>query len=97
MMKNIFIAAFSILLLASCGKVKRNAEIDRDCTGTYLRLNNRDYMICNPEMVNSYADGSPIKVKYNTISECAPSDPNIIVCEMYHKYFGHVEITEIIE
>ncbi|MFK7784654.1 MAG: hypothetical protein AB8B56_06055 [Crocinitomicaceae bacterium] len=93
-MKNILIGIFSMSLLASCGKFTRNAEIDRDCTGTYLRLNNRDYLICNPTSVSSYADGSSIKVKYQTVYDCN-TDPNQSICELYHKHYGTVEITDV--
>ena len=72
----------------------RNGKINRDCTGTYLELNNRDYLICNPAMTNSFSDGESVKVKYDKKSSCS-SDPNQVICELYHKSYGFVEITEI--
>lgn len=84
---------FLALIFSSCGKVMRNGKINRDCTGTYLELNNRDHLICNPSMTNSIPDGESVKVKFNTKSSCPSSDQNI--CELYHKSYGFVEITEI--
>ena len=83
-----------MLVFSSCGKIMRNGKINRDCTGTYLELNNRDYLICNPSMTNSIPNGESIKVKYNKKSSC-PSNPDLILCELYHKSYGFVEITEI--
>lgn len=82
------------LLLSSCGKISRKAEINRDCTGTYLTFNNKDYFVCNPSMISSYADGSQIEVKYDKIDECS-SDPDQAICELYHKNYGIIEIKEI--
>lgn len=72
----------------------RNAQINRDCTGTYIELNNKDYLICNPSMTDSFPNGSSVKVKYTSKSAC-PSEPGVSMCELYHKNYGSVEITEI--
>lgn len=82
------------LLLSSCGKITQNGEIIRDCTGTYLQLNNRDYLICNPAIVSSYPSGSQLKVKFRHISNCS-SNSDQAICEMYHHSYGFVEIAEI--
>jgi hypothetical protein len=93
-MKKVIIGILSFVILASCGKFSRKATIERDCTGTYIELNDRDYFVCNPAMISSYPDGSTINVKFNKVNEC-PSDTNLVLCEMYHKNYGNVEITEI--
>ena len=93
-MKNVVIGIFSLVLLASCGKFSRKATIERDCTGTYIELNDRDYFVCNPAIISSFPDGSSIKVKFDRVNEC-PSDTNLVLCEMYHKHFENIEITEI--
>lgn len=95
--KNIFVGVFAVLFamtMVSCSKGYQKATIDRDCTGTYIQLNDKDYFVCNPEMVSSYDEGSEIKVKFNSKSTC-PQDPNQNICEMYHMNYGIVEITEI--
>ena len=94
MLKNVIIGIFSLAFLASCGKFSRRATIERDCTGTYIELNDRDYFVCNPQMISTYPDGSTIKVKFNKVNECQ-SDTNLVLCEMYHKHYGNIEITEI--
>lgn len=80
--------------ISSCNKSMTNAKINRDCTGTYLELNNKDYLVCNPSMAESYSNCSEIEVSFEFKSECNPN-PNEAVCFMYHKSYGFVEITEI--
>lgn len=84
------------ITISSCNKSKTNAKINRDCTGTYLELDNKDYLICNPSMAESYANGSEIEVSFEFKSECNPN-PNEVVCFLYHKSYGFVEIKEIKE
>lgn len=96
MKKTYVISTLFLLVLAfsSCDKSARNGKIDRDCTGTYLRLNKKDYLICNPAMTDSYVDGSDIRVKFKFKSKCDNTGDHP-VCELYHKSYGFVEITEI--
>lgn len=82
------------LMMSSCSKVYRTGTIVRDCTGTYLQLNNMDYLICNTSMTASFQEGSSITVKFNSKS-CSQGNENIILCELYHKSAGSIEITEI--
>lgn len=98
MKKNILFGTLSALLilltLSSCNKTTRNGKINRDCTGTYLELNDKDYLICNPTMTDSYQDGSSVKVKFESELSC-PSNSGSFICELYHKNYGFVKITEI--
>lgn len=94
MTKNLVTCIFSILILSSCGKFSGNATVIRDCTGEYLRIDNRDYLICNPSKVNEYENGSSIEVKYDMLDECV-SDPYNAVCFMYHESHGAIQITSI--
>lgn len=98
MKKNIQLGAISLLLLAisisSCRKKAQNGRIDRDCTGTYLELNDNDYFICNSEMTDSFQDGSSVQVKFKKLNECPPASVSFS-CEMYHPSVGFVEVIEI--
>ena len=91
-MKNLLVGIFAITILGSCGKFRGNATIVRDCTGTYLRMDNRDYLICNPSMAESYENGSSVTVKYQTDDECNLTGA---ACYMYHESHGNVKIISI--
>ncbi len=82
------------LLMTSCSKSFSRGTINRDCTGTYLMLNNKDYLICNPSIADSYENDSSIKVKFKSKTSCSSNSTGMI-CALYHKNYGLVEITEI--
>lgn len=97
-MKRVLLIALllgSVLLVESCDKSKVRMEVVKDCTGTYLRAKSGlDYKVCNYTLLDSYADGTKIKVSYDNLSECfgllEPSS-----CETAHVSEGVIEITKI--
>ncbi len=82
------------LLMTSCSKSFREGTINRDCTGTYLKLNDKDYLVCNPLMTNSYQDGKTVNIKFKSKASCS-SNPVSFACQLYHPNSGFVEIIEI--
>ncbi len=68
-------------------------QVVRDCTGTYLRINKKDYHVCNIERIATYADGQTIKAAFKKIGECEKQPE--IVCMMFHENEGWVEITKV--
>jgi hypothetical protein len=95
--RNLIIGCVSILLvssLISCSKEFHKATIDRDFTGTYLRMNGKDFFVCNSLMVHSYPEGAEIEVKFNSEDSCL-EDSNQIICFMHHANSGAIQITEI--
>jgi hypothetical protein len=64
-----------------------------DCTGSYLRLNEKDYQICNIENIQDYDNGDEIKASFKKISNCDNSE--IITCEMLHGNEGWIEVLKI--
>ena len=98
-MKNIFFILTSIILIAfsSCSEINnRNMTVIKDCTGSYLRFNNKDYHICNFEIVDEFGDETEVKASFNKIETCSNLE-GIAVCEMYHKNEGLINVTEIEE
>ena len=65
----------------------------KDCTGSYLRFNEKDYHICNAEVVENYNDGTEVKASFEKINNCSDSDE--VVCEMLHHNEGWVNVTKI--
>jgi len=68
--------------------------IIKDCTGTYLRDNSRDYYVCNTDLLDNYSAGDKVKVSYSELEECF-GVLEAVTCEMAHLYNGKIEITEI--
>lgn len=83
------------LFAISCSMQKPGAEMQviRDCTGTYLRMNKKDYHVCNVEKLAAFADGQTIRASFKKISECSKQPE--IVCMMFHENEGWVEVKKV--
>jgi len=92
---------FSILLtlaatFSGCKKeLNQTVTVIRDCTGTYLRFDGKDYQVCNLETVASFTDGATAKVAFRKISECNSSARDVFVCKMLHANEGWIEVRSI--
>jgi hypothetical protein len=72
---------------------KKQATVFRDCTGTYLRMDKTDYLVCNKEILQDVPDGSAVTVKFRKVKKCPPTDE--VVCMMYHEHKGTVKISKV--
>jgi hypothetical protein len=94
-MKNtIIILVLSILVLACTKKSGVEASITRDCTGTYIRIQDKDYLVCNINSVAEYNEGEKVKVSYRMETEC-PEREGLMVCMMYHENAGMVRVLKV--
>jgi hypothetical protein len=98
-MKNLsFLLLFSIAtgLLACRKESNQTVTVDRDCTGTYLEFNGKDYKVCNLEKVADYPDGTIVIATFKEIKECNDSAYDTHVsCQMLHHYEGWIEVEKI--
>ena len=97
MKKSILIATIiTLLTLFSCKKEK-NAEVSvvRDCTGTYLRFEGKDYHVCNSEKLASFRNGMTVKATFKRIKKCDGSANNETKCLMIHSNEGWIEVEKI--
>jgi len=67
--------------------------IIKDCTGSYLRLNNKDYHICNIEVTESFDSGTEVEASFKKIGDCQTNPPT--ECEMLHKNEGWINVSKI--
>lgn len=77
------------------------AEVFKDCTGTYIRVQTNDsdnwdkeYLVCNPKMFNKYNSGDKVSVCYKPTDKCNCSEGEI-VCEMLHEHDGLVSVSGV--
>ncbi len=83
-------------LFPSCKKERnQTVTVERDCTGTYLRLDGKDYQVCNLEKVSSFSDGATVTATFKKINECNGSAKDAIVCYMLHANEGWIEVDKI--
>lgn len=90
----LFLAVLFIGIFTSCNKSFHDATLVRDCTGTYARMNQSDYLIANPSSVEAYSDKENIRIQFeNTQNE--DLDGILGVCLMYHEYKGVIRIKHV--
>ncbi len=66
------------------------AVIERNCTGTYLRLENLYYQVCNPEMTEDFANEQAVEVQFEEMECSIP-----YVCQLYFPRTSSVEVMDI--
>ncbi len=82
-----------MLLSLSCGKTNKDVTVIKDCTGSYLRLNDKDYKICNDDIVANLNSGTEVVASFKKVDDC--EDGFQAICEMYHAHKGWIKVTEI--
>ena len=88
--------ALLILVVFSCKKNSdKSGTVVRDCSGTYLRFENKDYHVCNLEKVAPFEDGTVVTANYKQLDACNGSGNNQIVCAMYHPHEGWIQVLDI--
>ena len=100
MKNNLLLPLLSLLVLTtlftSCIKeINKNVTVVRDCTGTYLRMDGKDYQVCNLEKVSPFADGVTVKASFKKLQECNGSARYAIICKMNHQDEGWIEVDKI--
>ncbi|MFA6150812.1 MAG: hypothetical protein WC716_05795 [Chitinophagaceae bacterium] len=97
-MKRLFFVTASVTMFAlmSCKKHTVNkVTFVKDCTGSYLRIDGKDYHVCNIEKTNSFANGAIVTTSYKKISKCTGSGADQIACMMLHENEGWIEVMSI--
>ncbi len=96
MKKVILILTIILLGTASCKKRTRGTmTVIKDCTGTYLRLNDKDHPICNEDKLDKFASGTVVDASFVKDDKCV-SDR--VHCAMVHDHeieVGAFRVTKI--
>ncbi|WP_124634377.1 hypothetical protein [Taibaiella sp. KBW10] len=89
--------AFISLLLSGCQKKGQSYRMTvvKDCTGTYLRYDHKDYLVCNYAALRNYAHAAALTVTYNRIDNCTQRDPDLAFCEMLHAHEGWIKVASV--
>lgn len=84
-----------LTIVSSCGKEKvTNAEVFRNCTGTYLLIDNKNYNVCNYKILNQIEDYTLLNVKCRNIDYC---ENHRVMCDMVFPFESYVEIVRFKE
>ena len=74
-------------------KTSCKLEVIKDCTGTYVRWNEKDYQVCNFELLEKFKGGETIEAKFYRLNECNnPLLKDMMFCAMFHQNEGWVKV-----
>ncbi|MBL4653553.1 MAG: hypothetical protein JKY53_11945 [Flavobacteriales bacterium] len=91
---SILVSTMMIFGFTSCSKVNnKDMVVIKDCTGSYLRFNGKDYHICNLETVANFESETEVQASFKKSNMC--SSEVVIVCRMVHENEGWVYVTKI--
>jgi hypothetical protein len=93
-LKTLLIFGLILVTFSSCSKVNdKNMIVVKDCTGSYLRYHDKDYLICNYQIVEQLEHGTEVKASFEKIETCPDCD--FIACQMLHTHEGLITVSEI--
>lgn len=88
-----FAVLLLLTLLFSCEKSgKNNATIIRNCTGTYLRISDKEYKVCNHQKLAGYNHGISVTATYKHLKKC---DDTAMYCLMAYPNDGLIKVISI--
>jgi hypothetical protein len=73
----------------------QTTTVKRDCTGTFLLLDGKDYQVCNVYKVSSFSDGATVTATFKKIQECNGPAKDALVCRMFHANQAWIQIENI--
>ncbi|MDX2171953.1 MAG: hypothetical protein SFY56_02460 [Bacteroidota bacterium] len=95
MMKLLFYFFAVFFMFSSCKKkVCNDATVIKDCTGSYLRVDKKDYLICNENIFSNYANGTKVQATFIKLESCKALEDKT-VCMMVHEHEGLIEVKKI--
>jgi len=99
-MKNLFFLSLLLFAFSSCmkkGECSKGKEMTviTDCTGTYLRVGDKDYHVCNTEKMTAFQNLQLVKADFKKIDACQGAAADDVVCMMFHENEGWIEVESI--
>lgn len=93
-MKRLLLLPFLLLFaLSSCNKDDKQCSmvVVKNCTGNYLQIDGKNYLVCNDEKLGKFADGETVHAIFRPSKDC----PYGFVCEMNFPVEGNIKISLI--
>ncbi len=90
----VLVGLFLSIFLSCSENIEGEMTVIKDCTGSYLRFNDKDYHICNFEIVFNIKDGTEVKASFVKVESCSAND-SLNTCDMLHINEGWITVTKI--
>lgn len=87
---------FLAFALAACTKEKNEmATIIKNCTGVYIQVEGKNFLVCNEEIFADFNNGSSKRVVFKRVKNCNYKKEKEVQCMMYFQHEGKVEVLEV--
>lgn len=90
---------FLVIVLCSFTSCKKdsysNATIIKNCTGTYLRVLDKEYKVCNVKKTATFEDQQKVLANFSLTKECKSEDFSGGICAMAYPFEGLINIIDI--
>ena len=87
-----FFVVVAWLSLSGCKDSQtQTAIVIKNCTGSYLRFEDNDFKICNPDIMASHPEGEVVIVRLRYNDQCSDD----FACNLHYPFEGWVEVLEI--
>jgi hypothetical protein len=94
-MKNFFYVLLLSLVITSCDKKRcEKATVQSDCTGYYIRLEEKDYKVSNKDIMAAFNNGDEVNVTFKKLDNYK-GNPNEITCMLYHEFEYWIVVEKI--
>lgn len=84
-MKALVVLTLFLVCSVSCEKKVEyiSATVVRDCSGTYVRMDGKEYFVCNPEKIASAVDGAEVQFTYVSCDACTDRQEHCLIARPY--------------
>ena len=73
---------------------QEKVQIIKDCSGTYIRMNELDYKVCNEKELATIKNNTFLSLSFIDFNKCKLPE-GVAVCMLYHEHVGSVKVLEI--
>lgn len=81
------------LVSGNCSKPGTRAIVDRNCSGTYLQMNEYYFQVCNAGWLEGYETGDQVHVTFRETGGCKDTDGPI--CFIAVEYDASIELLSV--
>lgn len=90
----VFAMVLPFVFSCSSANNPESAKVVRDCTGTYLQIDKKDYLVCNSAIFKNFKEGQTVSATFEKADYCSEFEGQV-VCMMYHKNDGKILVTSV--
>jgi hypothetical protein len=93
----LFFLFFTLLILNfNCRKAdKVGFLLEKNCTGTYFKIDGKYYKVCNPELVSRYNTGDLVNISYVFLRGCSGSGDQPSTCLLNFPFELWMQVVQV--